>query len=121
MTKDETSAILKHSEHIEKFQDQSVVLEDELITKAENIPQDLSKNMQFFHKGKSGNDGSKIHTNICAMYSEDTITIRDDLNHELEEEEDITLGLQRVQHHNKVKIGRVLGMMEKINLKPWID
>ena len=61
--------------------------------------------MKFFHKDKYRNNGSKIHANIHGLHSEDIITITDDLKHKLEEEEDITLGLKRLQNHDAFKIG----------------
>ena len=41
----------------------------------------------------------------------------DNLKYELEEEEEVTLGLQRLQRRDTVKIGHILRMMNKINLK----
>ena len=72
--------------------------------------------MQFFHEGRPRNGGSKICTNLRFLRLEDVQTIMDDLNHKLKEE-DITLGLKRVQHHDVVKIGYTLRMMDKIDLK----
>ena len=120
MTIDETDNVMKQSQHVSKVQDQSVVLECEALAKAKHLHQSLSKTMQFCHKGKATNDRSKICTNLHALYLEDILTIIDNLKHQLEEEE-ITLDLQRVQHHDLVKIGCFFGMMEKINVKEWKD
>ena len=69
MTTDKTSAIVKHSEHVEKVQVQHAVLEDEVRTKNEYIPQCVLKTMQFFHKGKPRNNGSEIFPNLRILHS----------------------------------------------------
>ena len=72
--------------------------------------------MKLFHLGKHKTDGSRVHTNIHILYTEYTPSIITDMNYELEVEES-TLEFQRVQHHDVIKIGHILGMMDKINLQ----
>ena len=43
LSTDETEAIVKHSEHVIQFQDNFVVLEDEALTNATQLPQSLTK------------------------------------------------------------------------------
>ena len=50
------------------------------------------------------------------LHSIEVQNIIDDLRYELEVE-GIILGLQRVQHHDVVKVGYIFGMMEKIDTK----
>ena len=84
MTTHENASIVKCSECAVKFQFQFTVLEDEVLTKAEL--QSFSKNMQFFHKGKPRNNGSKINSNLRILHSEDVHTIITNLKHVLEVE-----------------------------------
>ena len=45
IAKDETTSTLKHLEHLAKVQDEFTVLEDEPLTKTEQITQSLTKNV----------------------------------------------------------------------------
>ena len=60
--------------------------------------------MQFFHRGKPKSDGSRICTNVCVLHTEHVQIFLEDLRCELEELE-ITASLQRVHHHDAVKVG----------------
>ena len=59
MSKDETSSIVKSSEHTVKVQGIFIVLEDDALNKAVQLPKALSKTTHFFHRGKPKNDGRK--------------------------------------------------------------
>ena len=112
---DENNTIVNCSEHMVKVHDKFTFLEDDALTKSAQLPTLFSKTMQFFNHGKPKNDGSKIHTNIRILHSEDMKNIAGDLRYELEEEE-ITLGIQRVQHYAVVKIRFMLGIIDRTNL-----
>ena len=72
--------------------------------------------MKFFHRGKPKNDGIRVCTNIRIIHIEEMQSIISDVWQELEAQE-IALGLQRFQHHDLIKIGHILRMMDKINLQ----
>ena len=116
LSTDETAAIVKYSDHVIKVKDNFVFLEDEALTKAIQLPQSLMKTQQFFHRGKPKSDGSKIYTNMRILHKVDMLDIIVNLRYELEVE-DINIGLQRVQHHDVVKVGYILGMLEKIDTR----
>ena len=84
MTTDETDPIMQHSEHVSKVQNKFAVLEENALTKAEHLLQCVSKNMQFFYEGNATNDGRKINANLHLLFSENMLTITDNLNYELE-------------------------------------
>ena len=70
MSKDETTVIVKHSEHIVKVQENFTVLEDDAVAKAVPLPKSLSKTMNFFHRDRTKNDGSKVYTKIHILHLE---------------------------------------------------
>ena len=72
--------------------------------------------MQFFHRGKPKSDGSRNHTNMHVLHTEDTQSTLGDLRYEIEDLE-TNAGFQRAQHHDVVKVGCIYGIMEKINLQ----
>ena len=78
-----------------KVQEFFSVLEDDALTKAVQLPQSLSKTMQFFHRGNPKNGSSRAHTNIRILYIEYVQSIIRNMRYELEAEE-IKLGLKRV-------------------------
>ena len=78
------------------------------------------KNMQYFYWGKTRSKGSNVFTNFHILHAEDTHDITGDLKHELKMEE-MNLGLQRMQNNGVVKVGHVLGMIDKINLQECTD
>ena len=80
----------------------------------------LSRIMQFFCRVKPKNDGSKTCTNIRILNHEDIDIIVSNLRFDLDTE-DIDIGLQRIQHHDTVKVGYIYGMLDKINLQEWSD
>ena len=116
MSTDKTAAIAKHSEHVVKVQKIFTNLEDDALTKELQLPKSLSKTMYFFHRVKRKNYVSRVHNNVHIIQSDDMQSIVNKLRHELEVEE-IILGLQRVQHHDAVKVGNVYGMIYKIRLQ----
>ena len=113
MSTNETAAIVKWSEHIVKVDNVFAVLEEESLTKAAQLPKSLSKTMQF------STEANPIvilveYAPICALCTQKIQNIMGYLNYELEEEE-ITAGLQWVQHHDAAKVGHIYVIMEKIN------
>ena len=76
--------------------------------------------MQFYHRGKPKNDGSKICTSILILHHEEIDIIVSDLRFYLEVE-DITAGLQRIQYHDAVKVGYACGMLDKISVQDWSE
>ena len=68
-----------------------VCLEDDVLTKAVQLPKSISKIMCFFHRGNPESDGSVIYTNMRIMHAEDMQTIIGNLHYVLEEKE-ITAG-----------------------------
>ena len=71
------------------------------------------KTQQFFHRGRPMKDGRKIQTFIRILHSECMHNIIGDLKYELDIN-GIVIGLQRVQHHDIVTVGYLLGMKDKI-------
>ena len=120
LSTDETAAIVKYSEYVIKVKDKIVVLEEEALTKVVQLPPSLTKTQQFFHRGKPKSDCSSICTNMRILHTVDIQDIICDLQYELEVEE-ITVGLQRVQNHDVVKVGYIFGMMDKIDTREWSD
>ena len=120
LSTDETAAIVKYSEHVVKIQENFVVLEEDSLTNATQLPHSLTKTQQYFHRGKPKPNGSKIYTNMRILYTVDIQDVICDLRYELDVER-VTVGLQRVQHHDVVKVGYIYGMMEKIDTKEWTD
>ena len=97
-----------------KIQENVVVLEEDSLTNATQLPRSLTKTQQCFHRGKPKPNGSKIYTNMRILHTVDIQDIIGDLRYELEVE-GVTVGLQRVQHHGVVKVGYIYSMMEKID------
>ena len=120
MSADETAAIVKYSEHIVKINDSFTALEDDTLTNATKLPKSMSKSVQFFHRDKTKSDDSRIQSNIRILHTEDMQIILGDLSYELEELE-LTVGLQRAQHHGIVKVGRVYRMMDNIGIQKCND
>ena len=116
MSIDETAVIVKQSEHIVKVQYNFTVLEDDTLTKAALLLKSLSKTICFFHRGKPKNDGRRTYANIRILHSEDMQNTMCYLRYYLENKE-TSLGLQQVQHHDMVKIGCILRMMDKTRLQ----
>ena len=107
---------MKCSEHAIKVKDNFVLLENEALTKAVQLPQSLTKTQQFFHRGNPKSDSNRIYTNMRILHAVDGQDIIGDLKHELEVEE-ITLGMQIVQHHYLVKVGCIISIMDKIDTR----
>ena len=120
LSTDETVAIVKYSEHVVKIQIFFVVLEEDSLTNATQLPHSLTKTQQCFYRGKPKPNDSKVYTNVRILHAIGIQDIVGDLRHELEVE-GVTVGLQRVQHHDVVKVGYVYGMMENIDTKEWTD
>ena len=70
MSEDETAAIVKCSEYMVKAKSKFSILKDDTFTKAAQLPKCLSKTIQFFHRGKSRSNISKICTNTRTLHSE---------------------------------------------------
>ena len=118
LSTDDTAVIVKYAEYVVKIQENFVVLEEDSLTNATQLPHSLTKTQQYFYKGKPKPNGSKIYTNMRILHTVDVQDIIGDLRYELEVE-GVTVGLQRVQHHDAVKVGYIFGMMEKIDTKEW--
>ena len=103
MSTDKTAVTFKCRENTVKVQEILSVLEDNILTKAAHLLKSLSKSMHLFRRGKSKNDGSRVHNTIHILRTEEIQPIIRDLRHDLVVEE-ITLGLQRVQRHDVIKI-----------------
>ena len=99
-----------------KVQENLSILEDDALTKAVQLPKSHSKTMHFFHQCKPNKDGRRACTNIRVLDTEDMQSIISTLRYELEVEE-ITSGSKLVHHHDVIKIGCILGIMDKINLQ----
>lgn len=60
LTADKTAAILTHTGHAFKVNDNFTVLEDKTLTIAAQFPQSLKNTQQLFCRGKPKSNGSKI-------------------------------------------------------------
>ena len=116
MSKDETSSIVNLTGNTVKVQGIFTVLENDALTKGVQLPKALSKTTHFFHRGKPKNDGRRTYANIRILHSEDMQNTMCYLRYYLENKE-TSLGLQQVQHHDMVKIGCILRMMDKTRLQ----
>ena len=92
LSTNETAAIAKHSEQTMKVKDDFVVLEDEALTNATQLPHSLTKTQQFFHIGKPKPNGNRIYTNTRILHAVEIRDIIGDRKRELEIE-GINLGL----------------------------
>ena len=101
---------------MEKSEDTFEVLAEDHVAHPSILPSSITQMLKFFHRGKSKKDRSKTFTNFRIVHTEDINNIIDDPKCELEIE-NITPGLQKVQHHNVAKEECIFGLFEKIHLK----
>ena len=66
-----SAAIVKHSCHDVKSDDDLTSFKEDNVVKSFNFPSSFSQTMKYFHRDKPENDGIKIFTNFRIIHAED--------------------------------------------------
>ena len=82
------------------------------------MPRSITQLQKYFPKGKPKKGGGTVYTNILILHSEDIEDMITDMKDGLEARNP-RIGKQRIQHYDVAKLGYIMCLLTKIEIKRW--